>query len=399
MRVPGFTRLYTGLLLGRLGGSMMFVALILFVLQRYHSPQLAGATAFAAALPGVIVAPLAGALLDRYGRARLVVLDYVVAAVVLGLIAGLSALHSLPPPVLLAIVAVSSLTNPLSWAGARSLFPILAPRHLWERANGLDSSGHVIATLGASPLAGALVGLFGGEWALAASGSVYLAAAVVMLRLPDPRNSSPQIGSVLHNAWLGLVYTLRNPTLRGLALTLSTYNVGNGIIAIAVPVLVLGRLHSGPGTVGLLWGGMGAAGLASALVAGRMSSQGRERQMILAAILIGTLATALLPFANSLAVVVAAIVLLGLATGPFDIGLFTLRQRRTDPAWFGRAFAVSMSLNSVGNPIGSALAGPLIGVSVNVALWAAAAACLVSALCPLLLIPARDDEVAQTSSG
>ena len=80
MRVPGFARLYAGLLLGRVGGSMTFVALVLFVLQRYHSPQLAGATAFMAALPGVVVSPLAGALLDRYGRARLVVLDYAVAA-------------------------------------------------------------------------------------------------------------------------------------------------------------------------------------------------------------------------------------------------------------------------------------------------------------------------------
>jgi predicted MFS family arabinose efflux permease len=399
MRVPGFARLYAGLLLGRVGGSMTFVALVLFVLQRYHSPSLAGATAFMAFLPGVVVSPLAGALLDRFGRARLVVLDYAVAAAALGLIATLSALHALPPPLLLAIVAVSSLTNPLSWAGARSLFPILAPRHLWEHANGLDSSGHVIATLFASPLAGTLVGLFGGEWALATSGAVYIAAAAVMLRLPDPRNKAAQVGSVLRNAWLGLKYTLGNPTLRGLALTLSTYNIGNGLLAIAVPVLVLGRLHSGPATVGVLWGLMGGAGLASALVAGRMSSQGRERQMIVAAILIATAATAILPFAGSLVVVGAAILLLGLATGPLDIGLFTLRQRRTDPAWFGRAFAVSMSLNSVGNPIGSALAGPLIAWSLNGALWAAVAACAIAALFPMLLIPAGDDDAAATSSG
>lgn len=399
MRVPGFARLYTGLLLGRMGGSMLFVALVLFVLERYHSPQLAGVTAFMAALPGIVVSPIAGALLDRYGRARLVVLDYLVATIALGLIAGLSALHLLPPPLLLAIVAVASLTNPLSWAGARSLFPILAPRHLWEHANGLDSSGHVIATLLASPLAGTLVGLFGGEVALAASAGVYLAAAVVMLRLPDPKNAAAQTGTVLRNAWLGLKYTLRNPTLRGLALTLSSYNIGNGLIAIAVPVLVLGRLHSGPATVGLLWGAMGGAGLASALIAGRMSSLGRERQMIVGAILIGSLATAMLPFANSLVVVAAAVILLGLATGPFDIGLFTLRQRRTDSAWFGRAFAVSMSLNSLGNPIGSALAGPLIAWGLNAALWAAAAACLIAAVFPLLVIPAGDGGVAPASSG
>jgi predicted MFS family arabinose efflux permease len=382
-----------------MAGSMLFVALILFVLERYHSPQLAGATAFMAALPGIIVSPLAGALLDRYGRARLVVLDYAVAAVALALIAGLSALHLLAAPLLLAIVAVASLTNPLSWAGARSLFPILAPRHLWERANGLDSSGHVIATLLASPLAGTLVGLFGGEWALAASGAVYVAAAVVMLRLPEPHNAAAQVGSVLRNAWLGLVYTVRNPTLRGLALTLSVYNVGNGLLAIAVPVLVLGRLHSGPSTVGLLWGAMGGAGLASALVAGRFSSQGRERWLMAGPILVAAVATALLPFAYSIWVVAGAIVLLGVSAGPFDIGLFTLRQRRTDPAWFGRAFAVSMSLNSVGNPIGSALAGPLVAVSLNVALWAAVAATLASLVIVLVAIPSREETVVEARGG
>lgn len=399
MRVPGFARLYTGLLLGRMGGSMMFVALVLFVLQRYHSPQLAGVTAFMAALPGIVVSPVAGALLDRYGRARLVVLDYAVAAFALGLTAGLSALHLLPSPVLLVIVAIASLTNPLSWAGARSLFPILAPRNMWERANGLDSSGHVIATLLASPLAGTLVGLVGGEWALAAAAAVYVAAAAVMVRLVDPPSKSRVSGSVLRNSWLGLRYMVRNPTLRGLALTLSTYNIGNGVLIIAVPVLVIDKLHSGPPTVGLLWGIMGAAGLVSALVAGRISSQGRERQLIVVAILIGAAATAMLPFANNLLVVGVAILVLGLATGPFDIGLFTLRQRRTDPAWFGRAFAVSMSLNSLGNPIGSALAGPLIAWSVNAALWTAAVACLIAAVLPLLLIPAGDDTVAARSPG
>lgn len=391
MRVPGFPRLYAGLLLGRMAGSMFMVALVLFVLQRYHSPQLAGAAAFMAALPGVVVSPLAGALLDRFGRARLVVLDYVVAALALGLIAGLAAMHALAAPVLLLIVAIASLTNPLSWAGARSLFPIIAPRHLWERANGLDSSGHVIATLLASPLAGTLVGVLGGEWALAAAAAVYAVAAAVMLRLPDPRSAAAPVGSVFKNAWLGLLYTLRHPTLRGLALTLSTVNIGNGILLIAVPVLVLQRLHMGPSIVGLLWGIMGGVGLVSALLTGRVRSGGRERQLIVVAILILAGATAILPFAGNLAVVTVAIVLLGLSTGPFDIGLFTLRQRRTDPAWFGRAFAVSMALNSAGNPIGSALAGPLIVWSLNAALWASVAFNLLGAMFPIVLIPAKDE--------
>src|SRR5438067_13660950 len=380
MRVPGFARLYAGLLLGRMGGSMMFVALVLFVLQRYQSPELAGVPALAAAIPGVFVSPLAGALLDRYGRARLIVLDYLTAAVALVAVAVLSAAHELPPPLLLAIVTVSSLTNPLSWAGARSLFPILAPRHLWERANGLDSSGHVIATLLGAPLAGALVGFAGPEWAIATTGVGYVAAAALMARVHDPTSIEAGRPSVFVDAWHGLRYVARNASLRGLALTLSTYNLSWGVLNIAVPVLVLGRLHQGPATVGLLWGAMGAGGLVSALFFGRINSRGRERHLMVGAIVVSAAAMALLPLAASLPLVVAAIVVVGVANGPFDVALFTLRQRRTDPAWFGRAFAISMSVNWIGTPIGSALAGPVIAWSLDAALWAAAIVALVSAV-------------------
>jgi len=387
--VPGFPRLYGGLLLGRVGGTMVSVALILFVLSRYHSPQLAGATAFFAILPGLLVSPLAGALLDRRGRAKFVVLDYLIAACAIGLIATLAAVRSLPPPLLLTIVGLASLTNPLSSAGARSLFPILVPRKLWERANALDSSGHVLASLVGAPVAGALVGWVGGEWALAAAAVVFVMAAIVMLRLPDPATAGATHGPVFRNAWLGLRYVARHPTLRGLALTLSTYNMSFGILEIALPVLVLSRLHMGPATVGFLWGGLGAAGLVSALVAGRLASRGRERQMMVGAILVSAVAMTALPFASSLPVVAVAVCLVGAGNGPFDIGLFTLRQRRTDPAWFGRAFAVSMSVNYIGTPIGSALAGPLIGWTLNAALWTAVLMAFVGAVLAMTTIPAE----------
>ena len=370
---------------------MVTVTLILFVLARYHSPQLAGLTAFFAVLPGLVLSPVAGALLDRHGRARLVVLDYLIAALSVGLIAVLSTRGLLPVAVLLTIVALASLTNPLSNTGARSLFPVLAPPALWERANALDSGGHVFSTLVGAPVAGALIGLVGPEWALAAAAMVFGAGAAVMARLPEPASAAAVQGSLFQNAWRGLEYVVRNATLRGLALTLSTFNLSWGILTIAVPVLVLDRLHAGPAVVGFLWGAMGAAGLVSALVAGRISSHGRERQLMFGAIILSTLAIALLPFATALPLVVLAIVVYGVANGPFDIGLFTLRQRRTDPTWFGRAFAVSMSVNWIGQPVGSAVAGPLIGYSLDVALWAAVAISLASALFPMLAIPAGDE--------
>ena len=236
-----------------------------------------------------------------------------------------------------------------------------------------------------------MVGLIGGEWALAAAGAIFVAAALVMIRLPDPSTATEAHGPIVRNAWLGLRYVARNPTLRGLALTLSTVNLGSGILQIAVPVRVLSRFHEGPASVGLLWGAMGAAGLVSALVAGRIATLGRERTIMMAGIVLTVLAVGSLPFAIALPAVVVALVVLGAATGPFDVSLFTLRQRRTDPAWFGRAFAVSMSVNYIGSPIGSALAGPLIERSLDIAIWIAVAVTVLAGVLAFVSIPARED--------
>ena len=73
--------------------------------------------------------------------------------------------------------------------------------------------------------------------------------------------------------------------------------------------------------------------------------------------------------------------MMGLGNGPYDIGLFSLRQRSTDPLWMGRAFAISMSINYTGFPIGAALAGPILSRSLSVPLVVAFAAVVASGIC------------------
>jgi len=375
--------------LGRIGGTMAQIALVLFVLGHYHSPTLAGVAEFLAIFPGLLIAPLAGAVLDRHGRVRLVAADFVVAALSLALIGSLGVAGWLPAWLLLVIVTISGLTSPLSSTGLRSLYPLMVPRPLWERANAIDSNGYIVASIVGPALAGVLVALAGGPVALLATALFFGAAAIVVSRVPEPQVETHSSGSLLRDAWHGLLHVVvHNRSLRGLAIVLSLSNLAQGIFVIALPVLVLTRLHQGPGTVGLLYATMGVAAFCTVLFAGRIDSDGRERAMILFSLLGTALAFALLPFATSVWVVFVALALLGIAVAPFDIALFTLRQRRTHVTWIGRAFAVSMALNFAGQPIGSALAGPLIGYSLTVALMAAVLITLAAAALPLWLIPA-----------
>ena len=144
LAVPGIRRVLVSMQLARIAQSMVGVALVLFTLDRYGSPAFAGLVTFASIMPGLLISPLAGALLDRHGRIRLVILDYVVALGAMVLIGGLALADALPGPLLLLIAVVSSLTSILSHVGLRSLFPILVPEHLWERVNAVDSNGYVV---------------------------------------------------------------------------------------------------------------------------------------------------------------------------------------------------------------------------------------------------------------
>ncbi len=388
-RIPSFPRLATGVMLARVANQMLLLTLVLLVLQRFHSPSLAGITVFLSIAPGVALSPVAGALLDRHGRVRLMTLDYLVGFVALALIAGLDASGRLTPMALLPIVAVTSFTYPLSNSGARSLLPLIVPKHLWDRVNALDSIAYALTSAAGPALAGTVTAWSGPRLALIVTSAVFLLAAVLIMPLPEPVVGTAR--SVFADAWAGLTYVvIHNAALRGIALTTSLLNLGFGILLVAIPVLVLQQLHGNPALVGGLWASYGLASVVSAMVAGRISSEGRERVVMIVCEVVGGTAMVLLAFAGNVWLAAVALVIAGLANGPFDVSMFSMRQRRTDPTWYGRAFAVSMGLNWAGQPVGSALSGPLIHLGLTVAFLVAAAVSMLAAGLVWWVIPAED---------
>jgi MFS family permease len=390
--VPSLGRVLLSMQVSRIAQSMVGIVLILFALQRYNSPQLAGLVAFASIAPGMVISPIAGALLDRHGRIRLIILDYVVAAMALLLVAGLSLGGNLPASLLVAITALASLTGPLSGSGLRSLFPLLVPEPLWERVNAVDSNGWVLATVVGAPFGALAAQILGFETALAVIAIAYAIAAAVIFGAPDPRTDVASSGSLFLDAWQGLVYTWQNRTLRSLAVSLSVMNLSGGVIQIVVPLIILRTLGMGQDMVGYMFGLSGAFGVLSAFLSGRVRTQGRERAMILfsATAFVGT--TLILLWPAGLLPIALCMALSGLFNGPLDIAMFTLRQRKTDQAWMGRAFTVSMSLNFSGFPIGAALAGILVGFSIEAAIVFGIVANATAVLLGYWLIPRGDDD-------
>lgn len=375
LRVPTLGRVLLSMQIARIAQSMVGVALVLFTLDRYGSPAFTGFVTFASVFPGLLISPIAGALLDRHGRIRLVLLDYVVALVAMGIVGALALLDLLPGAVLLLIAVVGSLTSILSHVGLRSLFPILVPEPLWERVNAVDSNGYVVATILGPPIAAVLVAVFGGATALLIIGASFGIAAAILVSVPEPVAPTASTDRVLADAWAGVQYTWRNRTLRGLGFAITLGNLAHGMTSIVIPLIVIGRFGLSEAVVGIVFAVSGISGVISAFAFGRMSTRGREWSLLVWPMvgLIPVVALLLLAAGQAsvpigVALLMLEMLLVGVLIGPMDIALFTVRQRRTDPAWMGRAFAVSMAFNYVGMPVGAAVAGLLADRSVETAI-------------------------------
>jgi MFS family permease len=394
LALPSVSRLLLGMQIARIGQAMVSVTFVLFTLDAYHSTRLAGIVTFCSIFPGLVISPVAGALLDRHGRTRLVLFDLVVAMASLTLIGTLALTGMLSASLLLWIASISSLTAPLSATGLRSLFPLIIPPRLWERVNALDSVGYVTATIIGPPLAASFVALWGGPVAFIIIGVSFGVAAIVLVRTPDPPSQMPLTRPLLIESWQGLTYTWRNATLRGLGFSISFLNLLNGTFTIVVPLLVLERFHLSKTAVGAAFAIQGVTAMISAVIFGRMDSRNRERMMLAVPMIVTGLLGSALVFRSSLAILVFVMAISGLLSGPLDVALFTLRQRRTDPAWTGRAFAVSMSFNYLGTPAGAAIAGILAARSIENAVAFGMLASVVAGVLALALVPDERMKVA-----
>lgn len=386
LRQPYFGHLLVAGFLARMGGSMWGITLVLFVLERYHSPTLAGLTVFVSLAPGLILSPLAGAALDRWGRVRMIVADYVLAVITVALLLLLAWARALTPFWLLVIMGASSLTVPLGMAGARSLFPMLAPRHLWERANALDAALYSLANIVGPALGGILVAWVGPEGGLAVVGGIWLFAILTISAVKVPASAASTV-SVLADAWVGLREVFTNPSLRALTLSVPIQNVGRGMFMLALPVLVLRDFHAGPQAVGWLLSVNAAAALCSGILCGRLRTEGRERGLMLIGLVLAGIALLSVSLAPNLVVALLCMALVGMPSGLFDIPMFSLRQRVVSHAILGRVLAVSMSFNFLGSPVGSGLGGPLVSVSARLGFVVAAVLTGVAAIVLAVTLP------------
>jgi MFS family permease len=379
--------------LGRTAQGMLPVALVLLALTEFDSPALGGTLTFLSIFPGLIVAPFVGAFIDRAGSLLPIRIDYTVGAIACGSIALIATGGAQTVLLLLGLALALGLSQLLSDAGFRHLFPSVVPDHLWERANAIDSSGHQIALVLGPPIAAALFAFAGATATFAAIALAYAVSVPFTFGIREAHERPAAPEPLLRGALAGIAYVWRNQTLRGIATAVPITNVPLGIMTILVPVLIVDTLGENVALVGAAFGLVGVVGVAAAIVIGRWDTRDRERDLIIGAhFAIAVSAALLLPLTTGwltlgLAFIAASMVVRGAAEAAWDLGIFTLRQRKTDRQMMGRAFAISMATNWSGMPVGAALGGWLVTVDIGLSVWVAIATGVIGTALAIAMIP------------
>jgi MFS family permease len=249
-----------------------------------------------------------------------------------------------------------------------SYVPALVGRARLAGANSRLQASDSVATLSGPGLGGLLVGLVGAASALVTDAISYLVsfgtiAAIGRKEAPSaprgPRRLWPEIRD-------GLRAVFGNPPLRQIAFHAAIYNGFFQLIEIAFIIYALNDRHISPGVFGLIVTVGGVGGFLGSVVAAALLRRIGPGRALLVALSMSTNAFFLLPVAHgrkATVVVLFAVTFLlaGIGAGIANVVVVTVRQSLTPDHLMARMNASYRVMNFGVIPIGSAIAGVLIG--------------------------------------
>jgi len=362
-----------------IGNQLTVVVLPWLVLTSLGTTFDAGLVGAGVVLPGVIGAVAGGVITDRLGSRETSVIADLASAVAIGAIPIVAFTIGLSVPLLATLAFAGALLDAPGATARQVLLPDLADRAgmTRERANGLFQSIDNASLLIGPLLAGVAIVALGPVNALWIDAGSFLFAAVLVATLV-PRIRARASGEEVADVLAGLRALARDRVLRGLTVAAMVANaVGTPAFVVLLPALAI-RAGYGAGALGVVLAAFGGGLVVGSLSAARLSARlGRRRLLALA--FAGTgVALALVATAPPLPIMVALLLLAGVASGPVNPIAFTVMQERVPAVIRGRVFGAVIGGVLIAAPVGmlgfGALAesnGPEIGLAAGGAAFAA----------------------------
>jgi MFS family permease len=370
---PGFAKLWLAQGVSNLGDGVYLTALPLLAATLTRDPFLVSAVMFAEWLPWLLFGLLAGALLDRWERqrvmwrvdaARLVAVGGFAVAVLLGW-------ASIPLLMLAGFLLGTGQT--LVDTGSQALIPALVSRDpdRLERANGRLLGTQIVTQQLAGPPAGGLLFSLSAWIPFAVDAASFGASSALVAAIPSRRATGNSGGkasaatgrrtSLLAEIAEGLRWLFAHRVLRAMAVLVAGVNVVSTAFDAIMVLFAQERLGLGSVGFGLLLTGSAVGGAAGSVLAPRLSRRlGPVRVMTGGFILMGVAAVGIGVTRNPW-VAGGLLTLVGLFVVTFNVIMGSLRQQLIPDRLLGRVISAFRLFSYGSVPLGALFGGVVAG--------------------------------------
>ena len=357
-----FLIIWLGQVVSLVGSGLTSFALGVWVFQRTGSATQFALIGLAAVLPRVLLSPLAGAIVDRYDRRRVMILSDVgaglstLAVVLLLFTAQLEIWH------IYLLSAVNAAFGTVQWPAFAATTSLLVSKENLGRANGMVQFGRAASEILAPAMAGVLVGLIQLEGVILIDVVTFLFAVgtLLLVRFPQPLDlaaSPPQKTSLWQDLSFGWRYISGRPGLVGLLAFFAVVNFLWGMVGALITPMILNWTSSD--ALGLIISIAGVGMLAGSLM---MSAWGGPRRRINGVLnfeMLSGICFVLMGLRPSFWLVAAgafgAHVTIAVVYGSNQ----AIWQSKVAPQVQGRVFATEQMVARAAAPLAYLLAGPL----------------------------------------
>lgn len=368
-----FTIVWIGQMLSLLGTNMTGFALTVWTWQITQQATAMALVGFFAFAPTVLVSPIAGALVDRYDRKKIMQVADLAAGLPTVAVLLLYATGNLQIWHLFITGAISGTFQSFHFPAYSAAVTMMVRKEQYGRASGMLAAAQFASLIFAPIVAAILLGIIGIAGVMMIDITTFLVAISMLFFVPIPRPPVTEagrrgMGSIWKESFYGFRYIYERPSLFGLQLVFFSINLFGSFGNTVLNPMILARFPPPPDplgsrTLGSVLAAGGVGGLVGSILLTAWGGPKRKVHGVLGGmILISLFGGISLGLGQNVYVWVPAAFLSWIFLPIVNGSNQAIWQAKVAPDVQGRVFATRLWIAQISVPIAMLLAGPLADV-------------------------------------
>ena len=301
-------------------------------------------------LPALLLVLVAGHVVDRYHRARIVMLCMVVQTVIAGVLAASAHQAWASRELLLWVSVLLGTVKAFQMPAQQALAPLLVPPEVLPRALAFSSMGSQAAIV-LGPALGGFIYVAGAHAVYAMCAALFALSGAIVAGVSYEHAPGAARNMSVDTLLAGVRFVRHRPVVLG-AISLDLFAVLLGGATALLPIFAKDILHTGPWGLGLLRAAPAAGAFALSVLLTRWPITRRAGHVLLGAVALYGAATLVFGVSTSFVLSMCALVVAGAADMVSVVIRQSLVQLDTPDAMRGRVSAVNSVFIGASNQLG-----------------------------------------------